>query len=283
MADRNTARQDELCAHCPARSAADPLTGLADRRQFRERLAVRLGRSRQRRRPRRAADRPRPLQGGERRARPSGRRRAAAIAPARRLRSALRPGDTAARLGGDEFAVLLGQPPRPRTRWPPSPRGWSSCWPAPMSCAARWPWSAPASASPLAPEDGDDPDTLLSRADLALYQSKAQGRGRCSFFEPPNCRPGREARRALELGLRAALPRGEFALHYQPQLDLGARRLSGFEALLRWQPAGARPGPARRVHPAGRGDRADLRLGAWVLRMAPRRGGGLAGAAHASR
>ena len=96
----------------------------------------------------------------------------------------------------------------------------------------------------LAPADGADPDTLLSRADLALYQSKAQGRGRYSFFAP-ELQARAEARRALELGLRAALPRGEFALHYQPQLDLGARRLSGFEALLRWQRPEGRPGAAR--------------------------------------
>src|SRR3954466_7787240 len=127
------------------------------------------------------------------------------------------------RLGGDEFAVLLGQP---------SGRDAVAAVAARLVELLARPYVlrgqvAMVGASigvALAPADGDDPDTLLSRADLALYQSKAQGRGRYSFFAP-ELQARAEARRLLELGLRAALPRGEFALHYQPQLDLGTRGL----------------------------------------------------------
>ena len=271
MADRNTARQDQLCAHCPARSAADALTGLADRRQFRERLAAALATS-----PGGAGEGPGVLlidldrfkAVNDALGHPVG--DALLQSAGRRLRSALRPGDVAARLGGDEFAVLLGRP-----------RDGAGGREAVAAVAARLvellarPYVVRGQVAiigasigvALAPEDGTDPDTLLSRADLALYQSKGQGRGRYSFFAP-ELQARAEARRALELGLRAALPRGEFALHYQPQLDLGTRRLSGFEALLRWQRPGIGLVPPNDFIPLAEEIGLIGGIGAWVLRTA---------------
>jgi diguanylate cyclase (GGDEF)-like protein len=267
VADRNTARRDELCAHCPARSAADPLTGLADRRQFRERLAVAL-----------AGPVAEPAEGpgvllidldrfkavNDALGHPAG--DALLQSAGRRLRSALRPGDTAARLGGDEFAVLLGQPSGRDAVAAVAVR-LVELLARPYIVRGQVAMVGASIGVALAPEDGDDPDTLLSRADLALYQSKAQGRGRYSFFAP-ELQARAEARRTLEVGLRAALPRGEFALHYQPQLDLGACRLSGFEALLRWQRPEIGLVPPNDFIPLAEEIGLISGIGAWVLRMA---------------
>ena len=85
----------------------------------------------------------------------------------------------------------------------------------------------------LAPDDGDNPDELLKNADLALYRAKADGRGTYRFFEA-GMDARAQARRLLELDLRAALRRDEFEVHYQPIVDIAGEqdgRLRGAGAL----------------------------------------------------
>jgi len=86
----------------------------------------------------------------------------------------------------------------------------------------------------LSPADGDDADTLLRHAELALYEAKRLGTGRRQFFQPA-LSTGAAQRLALETGLRMALPRQQFRLYYQPQVDLRTGALAGVEALLRWE------------------------------------------------
>src|SRR5262249_44836978 len=83
------------------------------------------------------------------------------------------------------------------------------------------------------PTDGTDPAVLLAHADAALYRAKAEARGWIRFFEPDMDKRLRY-RRALEHELRSAVPRGELALHYQPQASMSGD-IRGFEALVRWQ------------------------------------------------
>lgn len=88
----------------------------------------------------------------------------------------------------------------------------------------------------LFPHDGHDMETLLHRADVAMYQAKKSGRGRCSFFSSEMNQQARE-RLTLENALRHAVLEGDGSLHlhYQPQVELKTGRLYGVEALARWR------------------------------------------------
>ncbi len=85
----------------------------------------------------------------------------------------------------------------------------------------------------VAPRDGTDCDEILKSADLALYLAKSGGRGSFRFFEP-ELDQLMHARRNLERDMRTALANGEFELNYQPLVNLKSGKISGFEALLRW-------------------------------------------------
>ena len=83
------------------------------------------------------------------------------------------------------------------------------------------------------PYDGLDAETLFKNADLALHHAKENGRNNSQFFKPDMNRREVE-QRTLETGLRGALERSEFELHYQPKVNLKSGAVSGAEALLRW-------------------------------------------------
>jgi diguanylate cyclase (GGDEF)-like protein len=116
----------------------------------------------------------------------------------------------------------------------------------------------------LFPEDGDDFETLLKHADMAMYQAKAAGRNAYCFFDERMNADTRE-RLELEQDLRQALSRDEFVLHYQPIVDLHSGRLLAAEALLRWQhPQRGMVGPDRFIQVAEQSGLI-VEIGAWVL------------------
>jgi EAL domain-containing protein (putative c-di-GMP-specific phosphodiesterase class I) len=84
------------------------------------------------------------------------------------------------------------------------------------------------------PLDSDGPEQLLKNADLAMYLAKKEGRNNYQFFTSALNAQIRD-RLSLEADLHAALENSEFVLHYQPQVDLRTRRLTGMEALIRWR------------------------------------------------
>lgn len=85
----------------------------------------------------------------------------------------------------------------------------------------------------LFPTDGDDGEALLKNADTAMYHAKTKGKNKYQFFNPEMNALAVE-RQTTEAELRRAIDRGEFALHYQPKIDLLTGRVTGVEALVRW-------------------------------------------------
>nr|WP_238384309.1 GGDEF domain-containing phosphodiesterase [Pseudoroseomonas vastitatis] len=111
------------------------------------------------------------------------------------------------------------------------------------------------------------PEDTVRKADMALYQAKADGRATFRFFEPALDEQVRR-RQELRAGLRTALDRGELDLHFQPLVRIQTGEVRCFEALLRWQPpSGGAISPAEFI-PAAEETGLIMRIGEWALRTA---------------
>ncbi len=152
---------------------------------------------------------------------------------AERLRGLTRADDMVARLGGDEFAVLQGNVEFANQAEELAHRIVTEL-ATPIAAANGVRIRAGTSVGvAVCPRDGLQGVQLVTRADTALYHAKNEGRNRYAVFEP-----GMDAelrhRQMLDADLMPALENGEFALHFQPRLDVASAGLSGYEALIRW-------------------------------------------------
>ncbi|EJW13349.1 diguanylate cyclase [Rhodovulum sp. PH10] len=185
---------------------------------------------------------------------------------ARRVSGCVREEDTPARLGGDEFAVIQDGI---RSRED------ASALASRLVAVISAPYMVEGHEITVTPSvgiattfDGScDLDDLLNHADMALYRAKSRGRSGHCFFAP-EMDAELKARHALETHLRAAFERRDFAVHYQPWVDLADDSVSGFEALLRWHhPEHGPVSPAEFV-PLAEKIGLIVPLGEWVLMQA---------------
>jgi diguanylate cyclase (GGDEF)-like protein len=152
---------------------------------------------------------------------------------ARRLFTCVRSSDTVSRQGGDEFVVLLWE-----VRHAQDP----AITAGKILAALREPHLINEHELHITgsigivtyPDDGADVETLMKRADIAMYHAKEIGRDNYQFFQPEmNARA--VERQSLEYNLRYAIERQELVLHYQPKLNLATGAIIGIEALIRWK------------------------------------------------
>jgi diguanylate cyclase (GGDEF)-like protein len=149
-----------------------------------------------------------------------------------RMRGCLREGDILARLGGDEFGILQGQVNQPSEISALANRLIEAI-AAPFDLDGHQATIGLSVGIATAPDDGREAQTLLKKADMALYGAKTEGKGTYRFFEPKMDRL-MQARRTLELELRNAIVHQEFEIYYQPIINLRSEEVTSFEALLRW-------------------------------------------------
>ncbi|EJW11301.1 diguanylate cyclase [Rhodovulum sp. PH10] len=194
-----------------------------------------------------------------------------------RLKSSIRSADVLARLGGDEFAIIQS-PPRD---FSPADDPVDVMRESAVSLASRivdligMPYDidgrkvviGTSIGIAMAPNDATDAESLLKKADLALYAIKASGRNGFALFDPSMAAEADERQR-LELEFRESLRRDEFVLHYQPLVDVASRRLRAMEALVRWNhPEHGLVPPDRFIAMAEETGLVAV-LGEWVLQTA---------------
>lgn len=177
-------------------------------------------------------------------------------------------GDIVARLDGDEFAIVRRAPGN-RKNMRLFAEAILSALVEPFEVNGHLVSASASLGIAVYPDQAADCDTLLNHADLAMYRTKIEGRNGFHFFEPGM--DGQTlAKRGLERDLRGALQRGEFEVHYQPQIDLLTGRMTGAEALLRWRhPVHGLVSPADFI-PIAESTGLILPIGRWVMETACR-------------
>ncbi|MDR2030700.1 MAG: EAL domain-containing protein [Azoarcus sp.] len=189
-------------------------------------------------------------------------------AVAHKMFSVLRDNDFLARFGGDEFIILLETPVTASVAAAVAERI-LSLFSAPTILQEHEVYISASIGICLFPNDGEDADTLIKHADLAMFKAKNEGRNTFRFYEA-SLGANILERVTLEHALRGALQRQEFILHYQPQIDLATNKLAGVEALVRWMhPERGLVLPAHFI-PIAENIGVICDLGTWVLQEACR-------------
>jgi diguanylate cyclase (GGDEF)-like protein/PAS domain S-box-containing protein len=185
------------------------------------------------------------------------------IRTARRISDCLRQSDTVARLGGDEFIILIEGQNSPAHFASVAQKIQRSLEEL-MDIDGQICSTSASIGIAVFPNDGTDFDTLLQKADTAMYHAKSSGRGTYSFFD---ARMNSDTASRLDIAqrLRSALSKKEMRLVYQPQFALPERRIVGVEALLRWRSEPHGDEAPDRFIPIAEETGQILQIGEWVL------------------
>ncbi len=185
---------------------------------------------------------------------------------AERLRGFLREVDTIARLGGDEFTVIIEGVSAPEQLSGVAGKIRNALSEA-VNLDGRDMSVSASIGITLYPRDGEDIEQLIKNADIAMYHAKRRGGRQQYQFYDQGMAPLAAEHLELEAKLKRAIEKEEFLLHYQPVVDVNSGRITGMEALIRWQsPQGLVP-PANFI-PLAEESGLILDIGRWVLRAA---------------
>ncbi|GIO04019.1 hypothetical protein J31TS6_00470 [Brevibacillus reuszeri] len=186
------------------------------------------------------------------------------IEAAKRLKSCVKPGDMVGRLGGDEFTVLISNL---------TEREEAAAVAEQIMQVMQQPFHLNGQAFNISssigislfPQDGDNAEDLLKRADTALYTVKSRGRNGFDFFDPSMEAKSLE-RILMENELRKAIEQEHFQIYYQPKMDIKTGTLTGMEALVRWVHPELGIIPPNRFIPIAEESGMIIPLGEWILK-----------------